>query len=198
MRTLALAFLLAVPAFAQDKLPDVETRFGIPGNPRLFPQTNPKQAVESAIKTVETNRYDYLVAHVLDAKYADGKIAERAKQFEPGAEADLRAKRDEQKKDTTINKQDQLPDDQAAFAAAVKAEATLRGFRQFTRDVQDKLTEDPTLLKDLRRFVREGEVAADGAAATIAIKELKDRKVYLKQAEGRWFVENRQADEKKD
>jgi hypothetical protein len=196
MRSLALFALAAVPLFAQDKPVEIEARFGVPGNARLFPQANPKQAIESAIKAIEANRFDYLVAHILDAKYADGKIAERAKQFEPGAEADLRAKRDAQKQDNTIKKQDQLPDDPTAFAAAVKAEATLRGFRQFARDVQDKLGEDPTLLKDLKRFVREGEVAVDGASGTVALKDVKDRKVYVTQVAPRWFVENRQADEK--
>jgi hypothetical protein len=197
MRSFALLALAPLPIFAQAEKPvEIDTRYGIPGNARLFPQTNPKQAIESAIKAVEASRYDYLIAHILDAKYADGKIAERAKQLEAGADADLRAKRDAQKNDATIKKQDQLPDDPTAFAAAVKAEATARGFRQFLRDVQDKMTEDPTLLKDLKRFVREGTVAVDGAIGAVTLNDLKDRKVYVTQSTGRWFVENRQAEEK--
>jgi hypothetical protein len=201
-RLFAFAGLAVLVSIAPAQPPaevKVEARYGIPGNPRLFPQTEPKTVLASAIKAAEAGRYDYLVAHLMDEKFIEGRIDNRAKLIEPTADAELRALRDRQRKDVTLDKRLQLPDDPNLFNEAVKAEARLRAFKQVLRDVEAKLTEDPTSLRELRRFLREGELVSSSAeAARITLKDVKDRQVFLKKVGERWFIENRQQDEEKE
>ena len=75
----------------------IETRYDIPGNPRLVPQTDAKTALASAIKAIETGRYDYLVAHLMD-RLVEGRIDDRALHIERAVKTDLRALRDRQSK----------------------------------------------------------------------------------------------------
>lgn len=199
-RLFAFAGLVGLVSLAAAQPPaevKVEPRFGVPGNPRVFPQTDPKAALASAIKAVEAGRFDYLVAHLLDEKFVEDRIDDRAKLLAPDAEADLRALRQRQQQDTRLDKREQLPTEPTAFAERVKAEARARAFRQVVRDVRDKMTEDPQLLKELRRFLREGDFAVEGNAARAGLKDVKDRQVFLKKAGDRWFVENRQQPEGK-
>lgn len=198
-RLFALAGSIALVSFAASQPPvevSIEPRYSIPANARLFPQTDPKAALTSAVKAIEAGRYDYLVAHLMDEKFIEGRITERAKLFEPEADRDLRALRDRQRKDLGLDKRLQLPDDPNEFSQSVKAEARLRAFRQVCRDVDDKFNADPTTLKELRRFLREGDVVPDANTARVSIKAVKDRAVFLKRNGDRWFVENRQAEEK--
>jgi hypothetical protein len=195
-RLFAFAGLVMIVSVAPAQPPaevKVEARYGIPGNPRLFPQTDAKAVLASAIKAAEAGRYDYLVAHLMDEKFIEGRIDDRAKLIEPSADADLRALRDRQRKDVTLDKRLQLPDDPNLFNEQVKAEARMRAFKQVLRDVEAKLTEDTTSLKELRRFLREGElISASAEAARITLRDVKDRQVFLKKAGERWFIENRQ------
>lgn len=194
-RLLAFAGLVlvvsAVPAQPPAEV-KIDPRYGIPGNHRLFPQPDPKTALASAVKAAEAGRYDYLVAHLMDEKFIESRIDDRARQAEPAADADLRALRDRQKADPAFDKRLQLPDEPPLFAERVRQEARVRGFRQVVRDVQDKLADDPTLLKDLRQFLREGDFAVSGDTATATVKELKDRQVFFRRYGDRWFIENRQ------
>src|SRR5438874_12766817 len=69
----------------------LDPQYGVPGNARVYPQTDPKAALASAVKAIEAGRYDYLAAHLPAPTFVEGRIDERAKQIEPAAEADLRA-----------------------------------------------------------------------------------------------------------
>jgi len=188
-----LAVALAPAAQAQPPaVVEVEPRYGIPGNPRLFPQTDPKTTLASAVKAVESGRYDYLVAHLMDEKYVEGRIDDRARLVEPAVDAELRALRDRQKRDTAFDKRLQLPDDPVQFNERVRQEARVRAFRQVVRDAEEKLTDDPTLVKELRRYLREGDFTAGTNAAAAALRDVKDRQVFFKKVGERWFIENRQ------
>jgi hypothetical protein len=46
-------------------------------------------------------------------------------------------------------------------------------------------------LKDLRRFLREGEFKTSGESATAVLKDVTDRALYFKKVKDRWFLENR-------
>ena len=62
-----------------------------------------------------------------------------------------------------------------------------------------KFADDPESLKDLRRFARGGtfpDPAAPDLAAKVGLPDLKDRAVFLKKIGDRWFVENKQAEDK--
>jgi hypothetical protein len=187
-----LAVLVPLAAAQPPAEVKVPTRYGVPGNPRVYPQADPKAALASAVKAAEAGRYEYLVAHLLAETFVEGRIDERARQFEGAADADLRALRQRQQQDPTLDKREQLPVEPAAFAERVRQEARARAFRQVVADVRDKLTEDPTLVTELRRFLREGDVVPEGNAARVVLKDVKDRQVFLTKAGDRWFVENRQ------
>jgi hypothetical protein len=74
---------------------------------------------------------------------------------------------------------------------------TKTSFAQLVADVKTKLGEDSEALKELRRFAREGEFKDEEATSSVSLKDVKDRKVFFRKVGDRWFVENRQQDEKK-
>jgi hypothetical protein len=199
--------LIVIPALAlfgplaSAQLPSADEpppKFGIPPLSGMYPQTSAKAALESAVKAIDRGRYDYIVAHLLDDAFVEGRIAARARDLTPAVEADLRAKRERQRQDpATVPADEKLSMEPKAFAAAVDAEARTRAFKQVVREVKEKLGEDPEAVKELKRFARDGTIAETGDGATIALRDVKDRKVFLKKAGNRWFVENKQADEGK-
>jgi hypothetical protein len=65
-------------------------------------------------------------------------------------------------------------------------------FDRYVKLVTDRLTNDPETVRELRRFSSEGEVNESGDAATVTVKEIKGRQVFLRRVGGRWFLEDRQ------
>ena len=200
MRNLLAITLLAgaLPfAAAQEADAKVEARYRVPGNPRLFPQSAPKEALQSAVKAAENGRFEYVVAHILDPKFVDKRVADRAKDLVETVERDLRALRDAQKASPNLTPvDDRIPVEPEAFKGKVDAEAKLRAFRQVVQDMKDRFTDDPTALKELQRYAREGAFPAEATAAKGTLKDVKDRALYFKFADKRWFLENRQTEEK--
>jgi hypothetical protein len=170
-------------------------RYGVNARAKAFPQDTPKAALKSALAAVEKADYSYLVAQLLDPKFTDAAVDERAKRFEPGAETELAQLRDFQRANRDkIAPEDRVPTDAGAFAAAVRARARDRGFRLLVRDVEQKLTDDPQTVKEFRRVARDGAFAEGEDAATATLPELGGRTLYFKKVGNRWFLENRQAD----
>lgn len=66
------------------------------------------------------------------------------------------------------------------------------GFAELVRETTAKLGDDPLAVKELRRFLREGEWDEGGDAATVKLKDVKGRAVFLRKVNERWFFENRQ------
>jgi hypothetical protein len=64
-------------------------------------------------------------------------------------------------------------------------------FEDLVKETTAKLAAAPGTVKQLRRFLKEGEWKADDASATVRLKDVDDRAVHLRKAEGRWFLENR-------
>jgi hypothetical protein len=191
--------LIGSPLPAQTpSVDDPPPRFGIPPLSGLYPQTSPKAALESAIKAIDKERFDYVVAHLLDESFVESRVAIRARELMPGVESDLRAKRERQRQDPgNVPAEEKLSMEPRAFAAAVDAEARARAFKQVVKDVKEKIADDPEAVKELKRFARDGTVAEAGETATITLRDVKERKVFLKKVGNRWFVENKQADEGK-
>ncbi|MBX9583688.1 MAG: hypothetical protein K2X87_25580 [Gemmataceae bacterium] len=196
----AAVLVLGSVALAQErpKPPEeVPTRFGVPYRAKAYPQATPKQALESALAAADKGEHDYLVAHLLDPGFVDGRVGDRAKQFEPAVEADLARKRDAQRRAAGVPAAERLPDEPEKFRAKVADDAKLAAYRQLVRDVREKLADDPEALKDLRRFHRQGTFPdAPGEAVKVGLPDVRDRAVYLKKAGDRWYVENRQTEEK--
>lgn len=194
---LVLVFTAAV-GFAQEPrlIEEPQPKFGIPYLGGLYPQSSAKQTLDSVLKAIDKGRFDYLVAHLMDETFVDSRIAVRAVEILPAVERDLRAKRDKQRQDpASVPPEEKLSLEPKAFDTQVQAEARNRAFKVVVADVKEKLGDDPESLKELKRFSREGTAAEAGDTATITLRDVKDRKVFLKKKDGRWFVENRQADD---
>ncbi|HJZ54103.1 MAG TPA: hypothetical protein VKE74_04065 [Gemmataceae bacterium] len=175
-------------------------RFGLPYRPKAYPQATPKQALESVIITVEKGEFPYLVAHLLDPAFVDTRLAERARQFEPLVEDELVKLRALQKQNPDrVAPEARVPDDLGRLRALVADRAHERAFRQLARDVQEKLADDPEALKELRQFLRLGMFpdAGAGDTARVGLPKIKERALFFRKIGDRWFVENRQADERK-
>ena len=198
----AFTFMLLAAGLTEAQQPqlkatEVPPRYGVQFRPKGYTQTTPRDALESVIAAVDKADYSYLVAHLLDPAFVDARVAERAKQVEPAVESELKTLRDFQKQNLDkVPVEARVPDDMAKLRAMIDDQARTRAFRQLVRDLQEKLTDDPEVMKDLRRFYRTGTVSDAGTTAKVALPEIKDRAVYLKKVGERWFVENRQSEEK--
>lgn len=203
MRVLSVAVLaLGSAAFAQERPKgpeEIPVRYGVLLKAKTYPQASPKQALDSVIAAADKKEYDYLVAHLLDPAFVDGRVGDRAKLYEPAIESDLAKKRDAQRRGADAPGGDLLPDDPAQFRARVAADARTAAYRQLVRDVREKLADDPEVLKDLRRFLRQGTFPENPAeTAKVGLPDVRDRAVYFKKAGDRWYVENRQSEEKEE
>ena len=168
-------------------------RYGVKPRIKAYPQGTPKEALRSALSAIDTSDYAYLTAHLLDPKFVDAVIAERARALEPDARAELARARDAQRPNiNSIPAEDRIPYEPSAFAALVTERARERTFRQLTKELEQKLTDDPQALKDMRRILRK---FPEGNAATVALPEVKGRVLYFQQIGDRWFLENRSAPE---
>jgi hypothetical protein len=205
MRTLlAATLLLGAAGLAHTQPPPPKQpegppvyRYGVPYRPRIYPQTTPKQALESVIVAADRGEFAYLVAHLMEPEFIDARLAARTQQFEAPIEAELIRLRDFQKANPDrVAPEFRIPDDPVRFRAMVAERARERAFAQLARDVQAQLLEDPQSLKDLRRFLREGAFAGD-PVARVSLPDVKDRAVFLRKIGDRWYVENRQTDEGK-
>jgi hypothetical protein len=176
-----------------------EPRYGVKARLKAYSQATPKEALKSAVAAIEDADYSYLVAQLLDPKFVDTAVAERAKLFEPRAEAELAQLRDFQRANPTkVAPEDRVPLDPVGFRALAAAKARDRAFKQLLRDIQQKLTDDPQSVKDLRRIARDGSFADADPVSSATHPDVKGRTLYFKKIDDRWFLENRQSEEKKE
>jgi hypothetical protein len=207
MRVLAAISLLfgslalALGQEGRPKRPDeIPPRYAVAFKGKLYPQSTPREAVQSVLDAVENRDYGYIVAHLLEPGFVDARVSDRAKQAAPTVEANLADLRSFQQANLDrIDRDSRVPVDANLFRARVMRDATTVGFKQLVRDVQDKLTDDPEVLKDLRRIRSGGNFPEDKAAgetAKVGHVDVKDRFLYLKKVGDRWYLENRQTDEK--
>jgi hypothetical protein len=62
-------------------------------------------------------------------------------------------------------------------------------FAEQVKDTRARL--DPVTLKQLRRFLDDGDWTVDEATAVVRLKDVPDRAVYLRKKDGRWYMEHR-------
>jgi hypothetical protein len=65
-------------------------------------------------------------------------------------------------------------------------------FDALVKETTNYLANDPTILKELKRFAKEGEWEEGDGSASVYLKENKDRRAFMKKIGNRWFLENRQ------
>lgn len=66
-------------------------------------------------------------------------------------------------------------------------------FKELVKEATGKLVDDPSALKQLRRFLSDGEWKTEENSATVQLKDAGGRQVFLRKIGGRWFMENRRA-----
>jgi len=203
----AAGLVSSPPAAGQPKVVEPEEippRYGQTFRPKTFPQGTAREVVASAIAAVEKGDFAYLAAHLLDPAFVDARIdamsAGPSGPYRRAAEAELVRLRDVQRKNPEfVPAARRVPEDAKGFDDRLGADARNLAFAQLTRLMKDKFADDPEVLKDLRRFARGGtfpEPGAPGDAAKVELPDVKDRALYLKRAGGRWYVENRQVEDK--
>jgi len=186
---------LAQPPKDPDLPKEVEPRFGVSPKGKAYPQDSAKKALYSTIEAIEKGDANYIVAHLLDPGFVELLVAERAKQYEAAAEIELSRLRDFQLRfPEKYPPSDRLPTDRAKFNALIIEKSRERGFKQLVQDVQTKLLDDPLAVKDLQKLYRDGMVVDTETGAKITHADVKDRALYLRKIEDRWFLENRQED----
>lgn len=66
-------------------------------------------------------------------------------------------------------------------------------FEDLMSETRTKLNDNPAVLKELRRFLQDGEWQIADTKASVQLKDVKSHQVYLKKIEDRWFFENKQS-----
>jgi len=191
-KTLAVAVLLGATMLSIGQQPEPPApRYGVAVNAEPYPQTTPQEALASALKAADRAKYEYFAAQLLEPKFLDDRVTERGRLLEGQVEKDLIAAREAQRRSPNpVPPDERIPDEPKGFAEAVRREAAQQAFRLVARDVRDTLTEHPDHVKDLRRFLRDGQFQITGDSAVVTHKDIKDRQVSLKRVSGRWFVED--------
>jgi hypothetical protein len=173
--TVAAGLILASGAAAQE----VPPRYDLLHNPDLYRQDSPQETLRSVLGAVARDRYDYLAAHLLDPEWVDARMATNRPYFDRVA--------GEQIVSTAAGAQLRGP----ALNSRVAEVSNRLGFQELTGQIRRKLADEPDNLKELRRFLRDGEFKAGGETAVATLKDVKDRALYFKKIKDRWFLENR-------
>ena len=187
-------FCLGAVALAQQPPAPPAARYGLPASPDGYPQATVKDAVSSALRAIEKGRFEYLAAHLLEPKFIDGRVEERAKTLDDGVERELRLARDAQLR-AGVPGRERLPSDAAEFAAVVREQSRLRAFKVVARDARDHLAEYPETVREFRRYLRDGVVVEAGDSATVTLKDAKDAQLNLRRVGLRWHLEDRKGPE---
>lgn len=68
----------------------------------------------------------------------------------------------------------------------------LGNFDELIRETNAKFADDPGALKELRRYLKEGEWEEGEEATSVKLKDVKNRAVFFKKIADRWYMENKQ------
>ena len=188
----SVTLALVTPGLAQDQ-PTPPIRYELAPQLLVYSQATPKETLASAIKLIERQKFDYLAAQIIDYKFIDSKVRERAVPLEEAIEASLRAQREVERQDPLrYPLGTRLPDDPDLFRKLVIASAQQRAFRLVVRDVRANFEENPDHLKEFRIFLRGGVFNETGDTASCTFRDFKDRAVYFRKIGGFWTIEDRQ------
>jgi hypothetical protein len=177
---LLVGLAFAGPAAAQEFLKVVPPRYDVLHNPDLYPQRTPKEALTAAVGSIERGRFDYLAAHLMVPAYVDGRLRNTQEYFERVAAEQIATSgqnlggRELQERIIDVG--------------------TRLNFRNLADEVRRKTAEDREALADMKRFLREGVFEENVDTAVGRVKDIKDRAVYFKLIDGRWFLDNRKED----
>ena len=64
-------------------------------------------------------------------------------------------------------------------------------FDEFVKEIATKYADDPKMLEDMKRFLKEGEWEGGETTATVKLKDVKDRQMFFHKIGKLWYVENK-------
>ena len=179
-----LCFLIglaaAAPASAQKVVEEDEpSRFDIPYNIDLYSQKTPKETLKSVLGALEREALR-LPARLPDRPGLRGQAAGPDLRLLRAEGAGLYAKLPPPKTDAARD----------ARRADVERAAKKMNFDQAAAAIRKKFFEDPEALKDLKRFLAEGDFNESGDAAEATLKDVKDRKMAFRKVGRLWVMKN--------
>lgn len=152
-------------------------RFDLRAFEDLYPQDTPQKAMQTVLKLLDRDRYDYMLAHLIDPVFVDGQLAITYPKFEKQARNRV---------------EDSSPTMEAsAKESLIKKIATQENFQNLQDRLRTTLTDDPGSFKELQRLLKDGVVEESGEAVAVSSKDIKNRKLFLRKIGDRWFLENR-------
>jgi hypothetical protein len=177
--------VLAVTATAQPKKEAFDPkeppiRFGLRQSPELYPQDTPKNALYSVLRAMEKDRYDYLIAHLLEPGYVTDQLAISYPQFEKQVRKQVE---DEQLAKKGFGRE--------FIVNRIRDLANQANFENLVRRIRAKMDDDPEAVRDLKKMFKEGTFEDGGATSVAKLKDVKDRALYFKRVGERWFIENK-------
>lgn len=156
--------------------------FGIFINPDLYPQNNPKKALESTIGALERDRSEYLIAHLLDPAFVKAQLDAMTPYYEKVAADQI----------ATTGAGQKLRGDELQLR--VRERAVQLNFKAFAEAIRAKMADEPNNIKELKLFLSDGKFSEEGETAKVTHKSFKDKTIYFKKVGERWFLENRKDD----
>jgi ribosomal protein L16 Arg81 hydroxylase len=63
-------------------------------------------------------------------------------------------------------------------------------FDEMVKETTQLLTNEPTAVEELHRFLQEGTWDSDDNEARVNLKDVPDRQVFLRKIENRWYLKN--------
>jgi hypothetical protein len=173
--SLAAGLVLVAAAAGQDVAP----RFEVLYNADLYHQETPQETLAAVLIALGRDRFDYLAAHLLDPEFVNAQLATTQAYFQRVA--------GEQIVSTAAGAALRPAD----LEIRVKEVATRANFKSLTAQIALKMLDEPDNFKELKRFAREGQFQVAGETATVTLKDVKDKALYFKKVNNRWFMENR-------
>jgi hypothetical protein len=138
-------------------------RYRIPANYEKYPQDTPAKALASVVKAVELGQIEYLLAHLADPAFVDRRVDEYKAQH------------------SHLVKEKAREDGRILLA-----------FERLTNETRDHFKGEPGLVKELQRFAQKGEWETKDGIAVAQLKSIPTRRVFMKEIQKRWYLEDRQ------
>jgi hypothetical protein len=64
-------------------------------------------------------------------------------------------------------------------------------FDAFVKAMSSKLADDPKVVEDMKRFLKEGEWEGGETTANVKLKDVKDRQMFFRKIGKNWYLENK-------
>jgi hypothetical protein len=179
MRSIAMSILvlsLSGQLLAQEL--DVPPRFEVLHNAELYKQDTPQNTLDSVLVAASRDRFDYVIAHLLDPALVDARLATNQVYFERVANEQVGA---------TAAGQLLMGEE---LYNQVRRVAVRLNVKQLGDQMRRKLADEPNNLRELKQIARDGQFEAAGETAKATHKDLKGRALYFKKIGNRWFLEN--------